>query len=71
MLPLWHLHNHLKHLVRDTGRLAVALEYRDSLAQSCTGSQRRVKLPRPKNEPCQLAHALKASSLRAAERLVP
>ena len=54
-LFLRHLDGNLKDLIRDTKRLTVALEYHDGLTQGCTGSQRRVKLPRPKNERCQLA----------------
>src|SRR5215211_4735627 len=45
-LLLRHLDGNLNDLIRDTERLTVALEYHDSLAQGCTGSQRRVKLTR-------------------------
>ena len=54
-LFLRHLDGNLKDLIRDTKRLTVALEYHHSLAQGCALSQRRLKLPRPKNEPRQLA----------------
>jgi hypothetical protein len=48
-LLLRHLDGNLKDLIRDTERLTVALEYHESLTQGCAGSQRRVKLPRPKD----------------------
>ena len=54
-LFLWHLEGYLKDLIRDTERLTVALEYHESLTQGCAGSQRWVKLPRPKDERRQMA----------------
>jgi hypothetical protein len=48
-LLLRHLDGNLKDLIRDAERLTVALEYHESLTQGCAGSQRRVKLPRPKD----------------------
>ncbi len=55
VLLLRHFHDHLENLIRDAKWLTVALEYHDSLAQGCARSHRRVKLPRPNNEACQLA----------------
>jgi hypothetical protein len=54
-LLLRHLDGNLKDLIRDTQRLTVALEYHESLTQGCPGSQRWVKLPRPKDERRQMA----------------
>src|SRR5215203_1688191 len=54
-LLLRHLDGNLKYLIRDTQRLTVALEYHESLTQGRAVSQRRVKLPRPKDEPRQMA----------------
>ena len=47
-LLLRHLDGNLKDLIRDAERLTVALEDHDGLTRGCVGSQRRVKLPRPK-----------------------
>ena len=54
-LLLRHLDGNLKDLIRDTQRLTVALEYHESLPQGCPGSQRWVKLPRPKDQRRQMA----------------
>jgi hypothetical protein len=54
-LFLRHLDGDLKDLIRDAKRLTVALEYHDSLTQGCPGSQRRVELPRPKDERRQMS----------------
>src|SRR5215211_1130720 len=54
-LLLRHLDGNLKDLIRDTERLTVALEYHESRPQGCAGPQRRVKLPRPKDERRQMS----------------
>src|SRR5919112_2059678 len=55
LLLLRHLDGNLKDLIRDAKWLTVALEYHESLTQGCAGSQRWVKLPRPKDERRQMA----------------
>src|SRR5215208_1332458 len=54
-LLLRHLDGNLKDLIRDTQRLTVALEYHESLPQGCPGSQRWLKLARPKDQRRQMA----------------